>query len=195
MAALNLRNSERLQRADARGCQIARDSAHAHAILPVGGDCDVEHGVVETGILGEHCPDRRVVRQLDDACVVLAEFELARGAHHSAALDTTDGGDLQRHVTARDVRARRAEDSEHSGAGIWRTADDLDRLTDAGIDRQHLQLVGLRVLLCGKHARDRERRERFHGVAQFLDLQADVGQPLGDRLSRGVGVEVILQPR
>ena len=127
--------------------------------------------------------------------MVLAEFELARGAHHSAALDTADRGDLQGHVAARDVRARRAEDAEHSGVGIGRTADDLDRLTGPGIDRQHLQLVGLRVLLGRQHPRDRERRERFGGIAQILDLQADVGQLFGDRVSGRVGVEVILQPR
>ena len=43
--------AERLERAHARRGEVARDAAHAHAILAVGSDRHVEHRVVEPGIL------------------------------------------------------------------------------------------------------------------------------------------------
>ena len=42
-AALDLRHVERLQRAEAGRGEVAGDAAHAHAILAVGRDRDVEH--------------------------------------------------------------------------------------------------------------------------------------------------------
>ena len=61
---------------------------------------------------------------------------------------------FKRHVAAGDIGAGRAEHAEHAGARVGRAAHDLDRLAFAGVDGQHLQLVGLRMLLRGQHPRD-----------------------------------------
>ena len=50
-AALDLRHRERLERAHAGRGEVARDAAHAHAVLAVGRDVHVEHRVVEPGIV------------------------------------------------------------------------------------------------------------------------------------------------
>ena len=52
-AAFDLRDGERLQRADAGRGEVAGDAANAHAVLAVGRDVDVEDRVVEPGIVGE----------------------------------------------------------------------------------------------------------------------------------------------
>ncbi len=125
--------------------------------------------------------------------MVLAELELAGRAHHAAAFDAADRSDRQGHVTAGDIGARRPEHADHSGAGVGRAAHDLNCAL-AGIDGQHLQLVGLRVFLGGEHARDLEWRQRLSRIGQLLDLKPDIGQLLGELLGRSVGVEMILEP-
>ena len=67
-------------------------------------------------------------------------------------------------------------------------------LARAGIDHADAQPVGVRMLLGGDHARDDEGRERLAVVVDGLDLKADHGQLVDDRLERRVGVEMLLQP-
>ena len=177
--------------ADAGGGEVAGDAVDAEAVGPVGRDVHVEHRIVQPGIIGVGRADRRIVGKLDDPGMVLAELKLARRAHHAAALDPADRGDLQGHVGAGDVGAGRAEHAEHAGAGVGRAADDLDRLARTVIDGQHLQLVGLRMLFRSQHPRHAERRQRFGRIVDPLDLQPDVGQRVGDRCRIGVGVEPV----
>ena len=160
-AALDLRHRERLQLADPGGGEVARNSAHAHAVLPVGGDVYIEDGVFEAGICRECRSHRRICRQFDDAAVVLSELELARRAHHPPAFHAADGRDFERQVASRHVSTRRAEHAKHAGMRIGRTAHDLDVLAGPRVHGQHLQLVGLRVLLSGQHLSDAERRQCF----------------------------------
>jgi hypothetical protein len=126
--------------------------------------------------------------------MVLAQPELAGRAHHAVGFDAADGGDLEQQPSAGNGRARSSEHAEHPGARIGSAAHDLHRAF-TGIDGQDLQFVGLRVLVGGQHPGDPERRQRFGRVGQLLDLEPDRGQLVGDLLGRGVGVEVVLQPR
>ena len=71
-------------------------------------------------------------------------------------------------------------------ARVRRAAHDLHRLAVAGIDRQHLQLVGIRVFLGRQHPGDGERLELRLVVNRF-NLEADAGQALDDLVERGVG--------
>ncbi len=63
------------------------------------------------------------------------------------AFHAADGADAERDIDAGDVDARPREGADEAGPRVRRTADHLHRLAVAGIDRQHLQLVGLRMLL------------------------------------------------
>ena len=87
-----------------------------------------------------------------------------------------------------------AEHADQPGAGVGRAAHDLQRLAVAGIDGQHLQLVGLRMALGGQHLGDPERRQRLGRIVDAFDLQPDAGQRVGDRRRVGVGVEMVLEP-
>ena len=125
--------------------------------------------------------------------MVVAKLEFARRAHHPAAFDPADRRDLQRQVAAGDVRAGRAEHAQHSGTGIGRSADDLDR-TFARVDGQHLELVGLRMLFGGQHSCDAERRQRPRRVTDLFDFETNGGQLVGDLLSRSIRFQMLLQP-
>ena len=102
-------------------------------------------GIVEPGIIGEVRADRRVGGKLDDPVMLLAELQLADRAHHAVAFDAADRRDLQRHVAARDIGARRAEHADHARRGRWARRTPPAPGPSPASTRQHLQLVGLRM--------------------------------------------------
>ena len=114
--------------------------------------------------------------------MVVAELKLTRRAHHAAAFDSANGRDLQREVGSGNVCARRAEHADQPGTGIGRATHDLDFLAGAGVDVEHLELVGLRMLFRGQHLRHHERLQRFGGIGQAFDLEADRRQLVCDLL-------------
>ena len=60
---------------------------------------------------------------------------------------------------------------------------------------QHLQLVGVRMLLGLHHFGDRERPQaRSPGSNDLFDLEPDAGQRVGDLVDGRVRVEMLLQP-
>ena len=195
ISARDRRRLDRLQRAETRRGEIAGDSLDPHRVLPVGGDGDVDRRVVEPGPLGISGTDRRVDGKLDDPFMRVAELKLAHRAHHSAALDSANCRHLQRQVAARHIGAGGAEHAFEAGARIGRAADDLDRLAGARVDREHLELVGLRVRCRGQHLRDDEGRELFGRVLDALDLEADAGERRDDFVQSRIRLEMLLQPR
>ncbi len=164
------------------------------AVGAVGREVDLDDGVVEPGPGGVVGAYRRVGRQVDDALVVVGDLELELGDQHAAALDAADLADPERHVLARDVGAGRHEHAGHAAARIGRAADDLHRIAGAGVDHADPQPVGVGMLLGRDDARDGERRQRLAAVDDVLDLEADHGELVDDRVERLVGVEMLLEP-
>ena len=181
-----------LHRLDARvlelphvsGGEIARDAVHAGAVGAVRRQVDLDHGIVEAGPLRVVRPDRRIVRQVDDAFVVVGNLQLEFGDQHAAALDAADGADGERHVLAGDEGAGRHEHALHAGARIGRAAHHLDRIAAAGIDHADAQPVGVGMLFGLDHARDDERRQELRLVLDALDLEPDHGELVDDLAER-----------
>ena len=190
-AALDFRHVERLELAHARGGEVAGNAAHAHAVLAVGGDGDIEDDVVELRPFGIGHTDRRVVGQVDNALMLIAQLQLADRAHHASRFDAANRRDLQSQVAAWHVSPRRPEDSQHAGPCIGRAAHDLHRPV-TGIDAEHLQFVRLRMALGAQHPGDAERTQRLGRVGQTFDLQADIGQLVGDLVRQRVRLEMRL---
>ncbi len=185
---------ERLQRAEPGGGEVARDAAHAHAILPVGGDRNVDHRIGCARIIGEGGADRRVCGQFDNAVMIVAEFEFARRTHHAVRRDAADRRDLELHAVCRHHRAGQPEHTDQSRAGVGCTAHDLERGAVAGIDRQHLQLVGLGVPFGGQHLGDAKARELLGGILDALDFEPDAVERRDDIVDGRIGFEMRLQP-
>ena len=155
---------------------------------------DLDHRIVEAGIFRVSLADRRVVRQIDDAVVIVGDLQLGFGDQHAAALDVADLADAERDVLAGNEGAGRREHALHAGARIRRAAHDLDRLAVAGIDHADAQPVGIRMLLGFDDARDDERREQLGLVLDALDLEPDHGELVGEFAERPIGVEMLLEP-
>ena len=81
---------ERAQRSQSRRRQVARDPAHPHAILAVGGDRNVEHTIIEPGEIGEARPHRRIGIKLDNPVMIIAQLQFARRTHHAVRFDPAD---------------------------------------------------------------------------------------------------------
>ena len=105
-------------RRPARGCHgfsvpmpaAARSRAMprtAEAVAAVRRDADLDHRIVEPGPLRIGHADRRILGQVDDAGVVVAEAHLARGQQHAGAAHAADLADLQRDAGAGDEAAGR----------------------------------------------------------------------------------------
>ena len=88
-----------------------------------------------------------------------------------------------------------AEHADHAGAGIGRAAHDLQRLAVAGIDGQHLQLVGLRVTLGGEDFGDRNGRSASAGLAMPSTSIPTRVSAVGDVIDACIGIEMLLEPR
>ncbi len=183
----------RLHRAETGGGEVGGDARHAQRIGPIGGDADFDDRVGQARIVGKRRADRGVVRQVDDAVMGVGQFQFPFRTHHAAGFDAPDVADAERRVDAGHVGAGGGKGTDQALSGIRRTAHDLHRITGSGIDGQHLQLIGIRMLFGGDHLGDDERREmlaRVHG----LDLKADHGERVADGVEGCVGLEMIAQP-
>src|SRR5262249_10719568 len=171
------------------------DAADRGAVAPVGREVDFDHGVIEARPRRVIGADRRVVRQFDDAFVVVGDVELEFGNQHAAAFHAADGADGERYLLARDERAGRHEYAFHAGTRVGRAAYHLYRLASAGIDHADAQAISVGMLFGGYHARDGERREQLSAIRHALDFEPDHGELLDDRLERRVSLEMLLEPR
>src|SRR5690606_4924780 len=164
-----------------------------HAVRPIRGDRHVEHRA-GAAVLRKSRADRRVLGQLDDPGVIVAELELARRAHHAVALDPADRALLELEAAGRDHRARRPEHADEARAGIRRAAYDLQRLAVAVVDGEDLQVVRVRMRRRGQHPRDAEAGELLGRAVQRVRFGPERGE-LG-RALRGAGLRlgVLLQP-
>ena len=135
----------RLQPAEAGRGKIARDAVDAGGVGAVRRQVDLDDRIVELGVGGKAGAHRRIGGQVDDAVMLFRKLQLALRAHHAVAFDAADLADGKRHVDAGHIGAGRRKGADEARARIGRAADDLHRLAVAGVDGQHLQLVGVGV--------------------------------------------------
>jgi hypothetical protein len=182
-----------LELAESGRGEIARDAAHPEAVRAVRRDRHLEHRIVEPERLGRRAAYLGVGRQLDDADVLVRQFELALRQQHAARLHTADLGSGEGEIAAGHMTAHGREHALHAGARIGRAAYHLHAV-GSGIHLAHAELVGVGVLLAFQHLRHFERRKRGGGIEHFLHFQPDAGQRVGDLAHARFGGEMILQP-
>ena len=111
------------KRPEPRRRQVARHAAHGQRVAPVRRDADLDHRIVEPRPGGVGRPERRILRQVHDARVVVAEPHLARGKQHPLARHAAYLALLERDPGARDEGARQGEHALHARPRIGRAAD------------------------------------------------------------------------
>ncbi len=187
----------RFQLAHAGRRQISRDAAHARAVGPVRRQLHLEHGIVEARRIDVALTDLVLPLggQIENAVALRAQFEFGGRAHHAVGDDATHRLLFERDFRAGDIRAQGREYAEHASFGVRRPAHDFEqRLALRHFDLQHLQLVGIRMLVGFDHARNSEGAKLRARVVHAFDLEAD-GIELGAEFLDGfLRLEMILQP-
>ena len=128
------------------GSQLTGNAAGAHAVTTVGGNGEIEDCLLQIEVFAHLGTHRRFTIQNQKAACLLGQPQfLFRTAHAEAGL-TADVTllDLQ---TTRQAGAHRSHGHLVANAHIGGAADDGQRLLLADIDREQLQLVGIRMRL------------------------------------------------
>ena len=181
------------QAADAGCREVARNAENTEAVAAIGGDRDIDDRIVEPGKRREGRADRRVVGELDNAFVLVADAHLALRAQHAESGNAANRALFQGYAGARDGRADWRENAFHARPRIRRAAHHVEHLA-AGIDLADPQPIGVGVLLGGLDIGDGERRQGGAAVDHLLDLEAEHGQPVGNLVEGRVGLEMGLEP-
>ena len=184
----------RRQSAEPRRGKIAGNSGDRHGIGAVRRQVDFDDRVVEPGPLRIGHADAGILRQFENAAVILGEFEFGAGTEHAVRFDAADDALGERDLLARNMRAGRGEDRLQAYPRIGRAADHLDRPVAAIVDETDAQAVGIGMRLCLDDRGDDETFERSRRIVDALDLEADLRQSRDDRVKLGVGLEMALEP-
>ena len=136
----------RAQLAEAGGGQIARHAMDAQAVGAVGGDVDVDHGIVEAQQPAKGSPTgASSASSMMPSCS--SDRPISRiETQHAVGIHAADHAFLEVEIGAGDVAAHGREDALHAGARIGRAADDLVRAMRR-LDDADPQLVGVRMRL------------------------------------------------
>jgi len=121
---LDERGLEGLEPPQTRRREIAGDAAHRQGVAPVGGDGDLDEGIVQPGPGGIIFAHRRVGGQFDDSFMVLSQRQFAIAGEHAFRARAANLPHLQFHAGGGDDGSRRREDRFQAGTGIGRAADD-----------------------------------------------------------------------
>ena len=191
--AFKLGKSNRFERAQARRCQIAGNPVNAHAIRPVGRDRHVNYGRGAV-IIGKALADARLGWKLDNPIVVIAQFQLARGAHHAVGFDPANGALTKLHSVRRHNCIGQAQHAFHTAARIGRAAHNLQRIAFSGRNGEHFELVRIGVLFCRKHFGHRKACEQLSRIFHPFHFQADSVQRVCDFSEGRLCFEVVFQP-
>ncbi len=109
------------------------------------------------------------------------------------AFDAADLAHADGRVDARNIGAGGGDHDGDARPRVRRAADDLGGAV-RGIDLTDLQLVGVGVLFGTDDLADGEPGKLCTRIFNPFDLEAEVGQRIGDLVQRGGGLEVRLEP-
>jgi len=183
-----------LQFAETGSRQVAGNAVDTGAVRTIRCETDLDHGLVETCPFGKAHPDRRIFGQIDNAVMLVGEFQFALRTHHAEAFHVPDLANRQCYIEARDIVARLAKHANKPGAGVGRTADDLDRVAFARIHLEHTQPIGVWVLFGFQNPGNLEWLQPVGAVGDLFDFQPDHGKAFHDLFQAGIGFQVLLEP-
>ena len=125
--------------------------------------------------------------------MLVADTELSRRAQHTLALDPADLGRFEGLAAVGNDRAHRREYAREPRAGIGRAANDL-LATVHGVDLTKAQAVGAGMRTGFDDMGHREAGQGGSAIDDTFDLEAEIGECLGDLIECGIGLEMLEEP-
>ena len=199
-AAHNRGGGNWLQLAQPPRGKIARNAVDTQRVGAVWSDFDFHDRVIRAPIVDIARAKRCIGGKVDDPVVIVRQHQLAFRAKHPVAVHTPDITGLEINSGAGNMRARRGKDPDKPGFRVRCAADDLHLLGPAagaigeGFYPADAQTVGIGVLHSLDYTTDAESAQLGRWVLDPLDLKAQIGQRVGQRVDRGRGLKVIFQP-
>ena len=166
---------------------------HACAIDPVGGEADLEDGVVKTEGCGKAGADLGVLRKIENARRVPVDGKLGGAAEHpfgdlAADLAFFELGAIGHHGAGRRQRG------PHVLVDVGRAADDTQGLGRADVDLAEPELVGPRMGGDVEDPADRDGVEVFEGFFHPFHFKACHGEGVIEFRDGHVHVDERLKP-
>ncbi|MNO98386.1 hypothetical protein D3C76_901310 [compost metagenome] len=153
---------------------FARQAAERQAIATVRRQAELDGDIVQLQVSANVLPHRSVRSEFHQAGVVVADLQLFRRAEHAVGFDAAQLGLLDLEV-ARQFGADHGKRNLQARAHVGRAAHDLEGFA-AVADLADTQLVGIGVLLGGKHFTHDDAAEYARGRNHGIDLEAGHGQ-------------------
>src|SRR5690606_15697312 len=105
------------------------------------GDRNIKDHASNAGIVDIFFANRRIVRQGDDAIVVVAELQFSRRTQHAIGWRAANGNAaLEFKILARNISAGEGKDRLHARLAIGRAADDVDQFAGPRIDLDDIEV-------------------------------------------------------
>ena len=169
-----------LELAKTRRREIARDAMDARRIGTVGRQIDLDDRLVETGEIHIALAHRRIGGKLDDAVMVVGEFQFRRRAEHAVRFNAADHALAERDLLGGNVGARCREHALEASSRIGRATDDLHGRWATRIDHADAQAVRIGMRIGLDYVGNDEVLQLFSRIFDMLDLKADARQRLDD---------------
>ena len=172
--------------------QFPGHAHHGQAVGPVGGDADFDDPVVQVQNTLDGLADGRVFRQNHDPGRVRAEHEFEFRTEHAGRGRATDFR-FAHVLAAGQGGPHQGQGRHHVGLDVGRAADHLMNLVP-GLDPADLQVIAFGMVLHFGHPGGDHGFQITVPVVEVFHLQADHGQPVGQRLGSGLQIHVITEP-
>ena len=156
------------------GVHLARDAVNALAVATVGRELELEHGARRRQGIEDGSAGHEIIRQHKDAVALVGEFKLGGRAHHAEALDPAQFR-LAQLLASGHHCTRNCHGHGLTGGHVGCAAHDLPGLVVSGVNAQHVQAIGIGVLIAGEHLAHKER----------LAVTRRIGDAAGNHLLNG----------
>ena len=118
----------------------------------------------------------RICGQFEETIRVVVEPEFTRRTKHAIRLDTSQLRRLDRDLA--NAGSNRRQRSFQTHPRIRRTADDLQQLAATDVDTANLELVRVRMFLCGDDFSDKHTVQTLSQDLDVLNLKTTHRQPM-----------------
>ena len=178
------------------GSRFVGDAEHGEAVAAVRGDFDLQRAG-RREYVNEGSADRALIRQHEDALVLVAQPEFALGADHARGLDAAYDGCRQFHrlarLAAREHRAHPRERDLLPCGNVRRAADDGGRLA-ARVHVGQPEPVGVGVRVHVQDTADDDVVPSAAGAGVVRRLQSGHGKAVGQLCRRHPQRDVLGKP-
>ena len=183
-----LADAQAVQRAD-----LAGDAGDAEAVAAVGGQVDVDDGVVEGQGAEQIAAGAQLVGQVEQPVGLVGHAELSGGAEHAEGFDPAQRGAFDAQATL-EGRTDLGRGGLHAGTNVGRAADDGDRVGLADIDRADPQAVGVGMGSDAQHLADDDAGQVRGNRLDTVDFEPGHGQLFDQAVAVEVGIDPLAQP-